>query len=425
MKFIWVNEDLLQYIWGMQLLDTQLLQTTAGESIQIIHPGQHNTNAGPDFLHAKIKIGDTIWAGSVEIHVHASDWKNHAHSINPAFKNVILHVVFENDGYETGIPLLELNGRIPRTFLKKYQTMMQTATWIPCEKHIQAFEQIKWKAWLQRLIAERLEQKALHIEERLHYNKNDWEETLYQLLARSFGLPVNAIPFEKTAQQIGLKILHRHRNNPVQIEALLFGQAGFLEGRFKELYPHQLQSEYRYLRNKYNLPDVLQAYEWKFSRMRPPAFPTIRMSQLAALLVKEDKLFDALVMQDDVKKLVSVFEVNPSDYWKEHFHFKKAAKVKVAGLGKSTIHILLINTIAPFKYLYGLRTGNQKLIEAAIGLLEKIPAEKNNIVEGWRRLERTAENASESQAMIHLKKEYCNARRCLQCHVGYFVLRNE
>ncbi|MFN3940675.1 MAG: DUF2851 family protein [Chitinophagales bacterium] len=226
-------------------------------------------------------------------------------------------------------------------------------------------------------------------------------------------------------RELALKILHRHRNNPIQIEALLFGQAGCLDGSFKELYPHQLQSEYRYLQKKYHLPDVLQSHEWKFSRMRPAAFPTIRMSQLAAVIVQEDKLFDALVKQEDTKKIATVFDIEPSAYWKEHYHFKKASAVKVAGLGRSTMHILLINTIAPFKYLYGLKTGDQRMIDSAIAVLETLPPEKNNIVQGWERLGRKAENASESQAMIHLKKEFCNARRCLHCHVGYHVLKNE
>ncbi|MBK8487314.1 MAG: DUF2851 family protein [Bacteroidetes bacterium] len=415
-----MNEDLLQFIWSMQLLETNALFTSDNEKIEILQAGTLNTNAGPDFLHAKIKIGDTIWAGHIEIHIKASDWKLHAHQTDPAFNNVILHVVLMDDGYDNGIPVLELNGKIPGRLLNKYAAMMQTAAWIPCEKHINQFSEIKWKSWLQRLTAERLEQKALHIEERLHYNKNDWEETCYQLIARSFGAPINSDAMEQVANALPLKTILRHKNDSTQVEALIFGTAGFLESSYKELYPHKLQSEYRFLKNKFEL--IAPSLQWKFSRLRPASFPTIRLSQLAALICKTDALFDKLILQNDVKKMESVFAIHPGEYWKEHYHFKKAAKVSVSGLGKSTIQIILMNTVAPIKYLYGLKNGKQEMIDDAIALLEKLKPEKNSIIANWAQLGFTAMNAAESQAMIQLKKEYCDNRNCLHCHVGYFVL---
>ncbi len=415
-----MNEELLQFIWSMQLLDTHALHSTADEKITILQPGTRNTNAGPDFLQAKIKIGDTIWAGNIEVHIKSSDWKLHAHQTDPAFNNVILHVVFRDDGYENGIPVLELNGKIPGRLLNKYAAMMQTSAWIPCEKHIGGFPEIKWKSWLQRLTAERLEQKALHIEERLHYNKNDWEETTYQLLARSFGAPVNGEAMELVAGALPLKTVLRHKNDLLQTESLLFGTAGFLEGSFKELYPHKLQSEYHFLKNKFSLS--APALQWKFSRMRPASFPTIRLSQLAAFICKTNAFFDTLILQNDVKKMEDAFAIQPGDYWKEHYHFRKAARVSVSGLGKSTVQVLLMNTVAPIKYLYGLKHGRQEMIDDAIALLEKLKPEKNAIITKWAALGFSAENAAETQGMLQLKKEYCDHRKCLQCHVGYFVL---
>lgn len=416
-----MNEDILQFIWSMQLFDTSALQSTQGEKIEILQKGNLNKNAGPDFLHSKIKIGNTVWAGNVELHIKSSDWKLHAHSDDPAFGNVILHVVFTDDGYDTGLPVLELNGKIPGLLLRKYKAMMQTSAWIPCERHIRSFPQLKWRAWMERLTAERLESKSVHIEERLHYNKNNWEETFYQLLARSFGAPVNSDAFEMVAQNIPLNILRRHAGNIIQTEALLFGAAGFLEGSFNELYPHKLQSEYVFLKKKYSLPDGV-TIDWKFSKMRPAAFPTIRLSQLASLLANADALFDKLVLESDPKQMEAVFKLQPSDYWKEHYHFKKVAKVSVAGLGKSTVQVIIMNTVAPFKYIYGVKQGKQELIDEAIALLEKFPAEKNSITLNWENLGFKPENAADSQAMIQLKKEYCNQKRCLHCHVGYFVL---
>ncbi|MBC8047403.1 MAG: DUF2851 family protein, partial [Fimbriimonadaceae bacterium] len=299
---------------------------------------------------------------------------------------------------------------------------MHTASWIPCEKSIRQVNEIVIKNQLSRMLAERLEEKALKYEQRLLINKNDWEETCYQLIARSFGTNVNADPFERVAQNLSFNTIRKHINNPMQIEALLFGQAGFLQSTFKEIYPHQLQSEYVYLQKKYQL-EPIRKLEWKFLRLRPANFPTIRLSQFANFISQHDRIFQKILETKTYKQLQKLFCAEASAYWKEHYSFKKASSVKSAALGKNTIDLLLINTVAPLIYLYGQKTGNQKHIVHAIDMLENVAAEKNNITKGWNNLGIKTKSAAETQALLYLKKEYCTQKRCLECAVGNAVLQ--
>jgi hypothetical protein len=418
-----MTEAFLHYIWKMKLFSAVDLHTTDGDALIIISGGEQNMHAGPDFTNAKIKIGNTIWAGNVEIHVRSSDWKLHKHQLDDAYKNVILHVVYENEEIQPDIPTLELKSRIQESLYTRYNAMLLSTSWIPCDKHIKMVPAITVHTQLARMLADRLAEKAVRLEQRLLLNKNDWEETSYQLLARSFGTNVNADPFERLAQSLPFNLLRKHLNNPLQVEALLFGQAGFLQSSFKELYPHQLQSEYKHLQKKYSLIPV-QKMEWKFLRLRPANFPTIRLSQFASFLTKHDRIFQGILDAATYKNLQVFFASEASAYWKEHYSFKKASQVRHASTGKTMINLIMINTIAPLMYLYGHKTGSQQYITRAIDLLEEIPPEKNHILASWNNLGLHASSAADSQALLYLKKEYCTNKKCLDCAIGNTILKD-
>ncbi|MFI5171401.1 MAG: DUF2851 family protein [Chitinophagales bacterium] len=419
-----MNEAFIQYIWKMKLFNSSLLQTTEGENILIINSGTHNFHSGPDFTNARIKIGETTWAGNVEIHIKTSDWKNHHHPGDRAYDNVILHVVYEHDDEENKLPTLILKGLIDDQLVSVYNFMMQTSAWIPCEKNIRNIPEIIIKEQLTRLLTERIEKKALNFEQRLYLNKNDWEETCFQLIARNLGTNINAEPFERVARSLPFKTILKHINNPMQVEALLFGQAGFLEGGFREVYPHQLQAEYKFLQKKYELEGI-RLLEWKFLRMRPANFPTMRMSQLADFVAKNDKIFSRILELKDVKKIKTLFKVKAADYWKEHYHFKKAAPAKSALMGNDMIDLILINTISPLLFLYGRINGDDQFITRATDILENIEAENNNIIRNWIDLGITPKHAGESQGLLELKNNYCTNKRCLECAMGHRILKCE
>lgn len=419
-----MNESFLHYAWKMRLFEASNLKTTAGEELNILKPGDHNTDAGPDFHNAKIKIGDTTWAGNVEIHINSSDWNLHKHSSDKAYDNVILHVVYNHDDINSTLPTLKLQGRIDEALVNKYTFLMQTAQWIPCAKNIVGVPDIIVRSQINRMLAERMQEKALTIEQRLLMNKNNWEETAYQLLARNFGTNVNADPFERLARNLPFNILRRHFNNSMQIEALLFGQAGFLQANFKELYPHQLQSEFVFLKEKYKL-EPLRPLEWKFLRLRPSNFPTLRLSQFADFISRHDRIFKPLIEAEDRNSLVKLFESEAAPYWKEHYSFKKASKIKSARLGDDTIDLLLINTVIPLMYLYGQKTGDEVYTEKALQILSQIPAENNTIMRGWETLGIKMKSAADSQAFLYLRKEYCTQRRCLHCAIGHAILQQK
>jgi len=416
-----MQEAFIQFIWRMQLFTASTLTTTDGEQISVINRGTLNTDSGPDFLHARIRIGDTLWVGNVEIHLRSSVWLSHKHHVDRAYDNVILHVVYEHDMPQSDIPTLELKNIIDNSLIDRYELMMQTASWIPCAKTIAHVPPVIIRQHLNRMLAERLEEKALRFEQRLMLNSNDWEETCYQLIARSFGTNVNADPFERLARSLPLKTILKHHDQPLQIEALLFGQAGLLEGNFKSVYPHRLRAEYIFLKKKYGLESI-RALEWKFLRMRPANFPTIRLSQLAAFLAGREKVFSHILELRSVKEAMALFAVEASPFWQEHYHFKKATKKAPGGIGTDLVHLQVINTFAPLLFLYGKQTGNSDFIVRATDLLEQVPAENNSIVRQWKELGIHAKHAGESQALLHLKNEHCAHKHRLDCAVGYRIL---
>jgi hypothetical protein len=421
-----MTEEFLQYIWKHALFDRSRLVTSEGEKVEIIHGGQHNHDSGPDFFNAKLKIGRTLWAGNVEVHTKSSAWGQHKHQLDEAYKNVILHVVWEDDepvyrADKTLIPAIELKSIVPGDVYTKYAALRFSSKDIPCENDIKKVDTLTLHSWLDRLLTERLERKTDFINAKLVKTISDWEETFYQILMRNLGNPVNSDPFERLAMSLPYKHISKHILQPLQIEALLFGQAGLLEDNFKDDYPASLKKEYTYLKRKLSLTPISKS-EWKFMRIRPPHFPTIRIAQLAAILIKNGRLFRNIIEAKSHKEITNLLTVKPSAYWQTHYRFDKASAKNDAIIGKSTIEILIINVVAPMLFLYGKHTANDEASEKAIEILHSIKAEKNFILDKWESIGIKVNDAYDSQALIQLRKEYCDKKRCTKCLIGHKLL---
>jgi hypothetical protein len=420
-----MKEDFLHFLWEYGLFDTTAPKTTAGEPIEIVSHGQRNTDAGPDFFNAKIKIGATLWAGNVEIHRRSSDWHRHDHHHDKAYDNVVLHVVADDDrpvARSTGAPLPTWVVRYPPALEARYTAFLQSSEWIPCGKEAAQVERFRIEHFLSRLLVERMERKAQTIYETLQNTRNDWREAFYQLLCRAFGFGVNAAPFELLAKLTPLAALEKHRHAPAQIEALLFGQAGFLSDAPSDSYRQSLRNEYLFLQKKFTLKPM-EVHLWKFLRLRPSNFPTIRIAQLAALLQRFDTLMDTMRLFGAADDLYRCFDVRASEYWDTHFLFGKTARSSPKTLGAASIQRMLINVVVPFLFAWGRRQADDKWCDKAMTLLETLPPEKNHITAGWAQTGIKAENAFYAQALIQLKTDYCDKRRCLQCSIGTNLLK--
>ena len=412
-----MTERLLQYIWQFQYYNANNLTTVDGDIVQINYPGIFNTNQGPDFLEGKIKVADTIWAGNIELHIKSSDWNLHKHSDDKNYNNIILHVVWEND-IELGLPfpVLELQNRVSNFLLGRYEELMKATSFIPCESSINKVDVLTWNSWKDRLLAERLQQKAGVIFDHLTNNNNHWEETFWWLLASNFGVKVNSNAFEKIAKSIPISILAKHKNQIHQLEALLFGQAGLLENTFKDDYPAMLQKEYLFYKTKYKLKPI-QASLF-FLRMRPANFPSIRLAQLAMLINQSINLFSIIKESKSLKEIKGLLNVTANDYWHYHYVFDESTAFKEKNTGAQMINNILINTIVPIIFAYGLFNKEEDYKNKALVWLEEISAEKNNITNAYTLIGIENNNAFDSQALIQLKNEYCNKKRCLECAVG-------
>jgi hypothetical protein len=422
------NEDFLQYLWKTRSFDHHYLQTTDGEPLEILRPGLHNTDSGPDFFNARVRISNTLWAGNVEVHTRASDWLQHGHQHDEAYDNVILHVVYENDrpilrNNGAPLPTLELKGRIDQKLWNRFQQLCSNNSWVPCATQLKQVDALTITGWTERLLVERLEMRADAIIRSLQQNNNDWEETFYQQIARYFGMKVNADPFEWLAKAMPYKILSRHKNSQLVTEALLFGQSGLLPKSDKETYVFLLQREYRLLKQKYRL-ERNPRHQWKFMRMRPANFPTIRIAQLAALLRNNHKLFRSCMEAEGRDELYALFDVTPSAYWSYHYRFGTQTRPSAKTIGANTVNTIIINTIIPFLFVYGKKRGDETYTERALRLLEQVPPEDNAIIEGWKNCGWKLRSAFDSQALLQLKEKYCNEKRCLHCAIGNRILKN-
>ena len=420
-----LNEQLLQFIWQHRYFNTQQLTLTTGEPLAILIPGQHNTNQGPDFLQARIKINNNVWAGHIELHTHASHWHKHKHSHDAHYDNVILHVVWyadmliEHNGKP--IPTLELHDKVPKILLEQLQHLMNQPKPLPCSYAMAQVPHLVWQSWKDSMLIERLKYKTQAIEQMLHQTKRHWETCLWWLMARYFGQTANADAFEQIAQSIPLTIIGKHKNQIHQLESILFGQAGLLNDNFKEDYPIMLAKEYKYLQHKHKLqaPKILL----HFLRMRPLNFPTVRLAQLAMLLHKASHLFSISIETDDIQVVRSIIQVQANDYWHYHYQLDEPTSYKPKRVGKDMADRLLINVIIPIVFAYGHLQQNTAIIEKALYWLQHIPVEKNNIVTIWKKNGVDMQHAADSQALLTLYSEYCQQKRCLQCAVGHSILK--
>lgn len=421
-----MTEALLQFIWKHSLYNPTALQTTTGETLTVIQPGTLNKDAGPDFLEARIKIGNTILVGNIELHIKASDWIKHGHNDDPAYHNLILHVVYEHDmAHEVkNVPLLVLKENIPSHIPARYADLMTIKVDIPCATQHNKVRDITKEAWMSRLLAERWEMKLADWNVMLENSAEDWRNLLYWRMAANFGFKTNATPFLLLARSLPLNILGRHRENLQQVEALLFGQAGMLEGTLTDRYGELLQDEYGYLKKKYKL-SPLAPHLWKFLRMRPANFPTVRIAQFAMLIHKSEHPFSRIIETHSVKEIEPLLDVTASEYWNDHFRFdEQHDNPAPKNLGRSSVQNIIINTIAPIQFLYASHNGVSQLGELSLNLLEAVPTEKNNIISQWHNTGWQAKNAAQSQALIQLYNNYCVQRRCLECTVGLNIIRS-
>ncbi|HPT13544.1 MAG TPA: DUF2851 family protein [Bacteroidales bacterium] len=421
-----MTEEFLHYVWQYRLYGTGLTIDT-GETLEVLHPGYHNTDSGPDFFNAKLQIGETIWAGNIEIHVNSSEWYNHRHHLDKNYDNIILHVVWLNDqpvSRENGeiIPVLELSGRIDENAWNKYLYFMASRAWIPCENMLSDVDDYVKSAWLERLLVERLERKSALVEDILKRAGNDYNETFYRLLARNMGFKLNNEAFGLLADNLPYSFLLKHADDLFQLEAMIFGQAGLLQGSFKEEYPVQLQREYAFLRSKYSLKPV-DGKIWRFARLHPGNFPTIRLAQFAAIIHKSSGLFSRVVEAGSLNTYLDLFSAKASGYWQNHYLFDKQASPRKKSLGEESIRLLIINLVAPLLFVYGRSKGSSRLTEKPVELLNSVDGETNSIIKKWNQLGMNVNSAAQTQALIELKTQYCNGKKCLSCSIGNVLLR--
>ena len=420
-----MKEEFLHYLWKYGLFDKERLVDDEGNKINVIHPGQHNHDGGPDFFNARIIIGATEWAGNIEIHIDSSQWDTHGHNKDHKYDNVILHLVVKNSkpvytasGNQVATSEIEFD----ESMYEKYAGFLNDPYIIACEDELKNVDQFFLNQWLTSLLIERLEEKSELISDILLRTGNDWEETTYLVLARYFGFKVNTEPFEMLALALPYKIIKKHADNRFQIEALLYGVAGMLDvGLFKEAiedeYYKNLMKEFKILMAKYSL-SPMHGWLWNFHRLRPSNFPTLRISQMAAFLTSTYGLFSRIAEAEDIEELKKIFRVSSSDYWNDHFIFGKKSHGHIKNTGDQALDILLINAVIPVLYTYGKYRDDHVFKEKAVNFLDSISPETNSIIKEWSSAGVDATSAFYSQALIQLRNEYCKKRLCLTCRIG-------
>lgn len=421
-----MKEQLLQFIWQFQYFNNKALVTEAGETLQILHQGIKNNNQGADFLQASIKINNITLVGNIEIHINSSHWILHKHTHDNNFKNIILHVVWQNDKqiFDTNkiaLPTLVLKNIVPKTLLVRYQDLMNESPTLPCKNYLPLLTNLGWAAWKESLVIERFINKSNLILELFKKNNNNWEETFWQILAYNFGLKVNADIFIQIAQKTPINILSKNKNNIQSLEALLLGQSNLLNNDFSCEYAIKLQKEFQYLKKKYALKQVIGTV--KFLRMRPANFPTIRLAQLAMLICNSSHLFSKLKEIDTIKNIKQLFETSCSDYWNNHFTLTDSSKdFENKKIGNQMVENIVINTIIPTLFAYGNYLNEEDYKLKAINWLHELKPEKNKITNQWVLYKIENKNAFDSQALLQLTKNYCIQKKCLQCAVGNKIL---
>lgn len=423
-----MREELFHYIWKYQLFEKTNLTTEDGSVLEILHQGNLNTDAGPDFANAKIRIGKIILAGNIEVHVKNTDWEIHKHQLDPSYNNTILHVVFETSKPTTllqngnEIPILTLKNRVEKSLLICYESLQTIKKDIPCALVINKIEHdFKIENFLERITIERLENKVAYINELLINSNNDWEQVTFQMVTKYFGTSVNKEPFFMLASSIPISVIYKHQQDSKQIEALLLGQAGFLDREFDDEYPKALKREYYYLKKLHQLTHSNQSL-WKFLRLRPSNFPTIRLSQLASLLSRTEKLFSSILAAESITQLRKLFEVQANSYFETHYVFDKQVKTKSIKTGNMNIDIILINAIIPILFAFGKYKDNEEYCDRAAQFLSQIIGERNAIIKQMTTYGFKTNTAYQTQGILELRTNYCDKKRCLSCAIGHKIL---
>ena len=421
-----MKEDFLHHIWQFKKFDIQHLRTVKDEPIEIINSGQYLQQSGPDFFNAQLRIGNQTWAGNVEIHIKSSDWYLHNHERDAKYDNVILHVVWEHDTEvirqdTTEIPVLELKNYVDAQVLNSYNTLTAAKTWIYCEKELETLNSFVLENWKERLFFERLERKALPILELAAATNGDWEAVLFSFLAKNFGLNTNGEAFHAIAKSLPFSIVRKESFEAENLEALLLGRAGILDEKYEDVYPKDLLARYDYIVTKHRLESV-HINKPEFFRHRPDNFPTIRLSQLAQLYHNHQNLFSKIIASNSIEDIYKIFSVTVSPYWQTHYTFDKESPKKRKALTKSFIDLVIINTIIPFRFAYAKSRG-EETSEELLQLLQQLPPEKNSIIEKFKQFKMPVNSAYDTQALLQLKNEYCNNKRCMQCSIGLELLK--
>lgn len=421
-----MKEDFLHYVWLYKKFPLNGLITAQGEELQIIQTGQHLKTAGPDFFNAQVIVGNQKWAGNIEIHIKSSDWYLHNHEKDIHYDNVVLHVVWENDTPvfrqdNSEIPVLELKKYVLKSVFENYQKLISVKSWINCENQINKVDSFVWQNWQERLFFDRLERKAIFLQELLISNESDWEAVLFCLLAKNFGLNTNGDVFLKVVQSIPFSIIRKESFEIENLEALLFGMANMLPPEVEDTYCKDLKFRCEYLFQKYQLSKrVMEPIQ--FFRHRPDNFPTIRLAQLAMLYHKQHNLFSKIIETNSKEGFYKLFNISVSEYWQTHYRFDKESSKKEKQFSKTFIDLLVINTVVPLQFAYAKSLGKE-IQEEILKLMRCIVSEKNNIIEKFSDIGIMSQNAMISQSLLQLKSEYCNRGKCLQCAIGIQLLK--
>ncbi|WP_433780275.1 DUF2851 family protein [Flavobacterium anhuiense] len=422
-----MKEDFLHYLWKFKKFDGLNLKSVQGEEITIIKTGDYLELAGPDFFNAHIEIGNQKWAGNVEIHLKSSDWYLHNHEKDAAYKNVILHVVWENDTAifredNTEIPVLVLKDYVSKEIIDNYNALVSPKTWISCERHLKEIDRFVFRNWQERLFFERLERKSKFIDQLLEETNQDWEAVLFCLLAKNFGLNTNGNSFLQIAKAIPFSVIRKESFEVENLEALLFGTSGLLETEKEDVYYKDLKFRYFYLLHKYQI-EKIYADPLQFFKLRPDNFPTIRLSQLASLYHRHQNLFSKIIDLKSIGEVYRLLNISASSYWQNHYQFDKESPNKSKMLSKPFIDLVVINTIIPLQFAYSNIRG-ESIAEDLIDFINEVDSEKNAIIDKFNSFGIKSQSAFESQALLELKNEYCERKACLKCAIGLELLKN-
>ena len=421
-----MQESFLHFIWRTGRFHQQQLRTTSGQSVSVIRRGQYQGYAGPDFSGSHLRIGDTLWHGHVEMHIFASEWYKHKHQDDPAYEATVLHVVWEEDQPVfrrdgSRLPCLELKQRVDPNLLARYQRLVYDGNGIPCKFTLNEVPHLTKRSMLDRVLIERLERKARLVLETLKQQEGDWEETAWLHLAAGLGMPVNSEPMLQLTRSMPLRFLKRYAHAPLQIEALLFGQAGMLDAEFTEPYPKSLQKEFQFLQAKHQLRPM-PVNRWKYLRMRPVAFPSLRIARLASLATHQENALANMLAASNPNEWINSLEVLVHPYWTKHYRFGLRSPALIKSLGKGAAEGLVINVLAPMLYAYGQARGESRWQEKAVDVLMATGVEKNAVTRKWKDFEMPLRTAADSQSLLELQKMYCTPRRCIHCAIGCHLI---